>query len=123
MYVVIFLFVYATFQNMEFEECDTHHSGRNDGGQLRQGLPPTPPSSAGSDSEGAASVSCSPERRDSRNLTHQQNIRGLLGPRLYVTNGGHSHITRQPIHTSLISTQPVKDLMKLKQLNIEKSNK
>ncbi|KAK0084931.1 hypothetical protein PV325_006133 [Microctonus aethiopoides] len=94
------------YQNMEFEECDTHHSGRNDGGQLRQGLPPTPPSSAGSDSEGAASVSCSPERRDSRNLTHQQNIRGLLGPRLYVTNGGHSHITRQPIHTSLISTQP-----------------
>ncbi|XP_012537577.1 cyclic AMP response element-binding protein A isoform X2 [Monomorium pharaonis] len=68
----------------------------------RQGLPPTPPSSASSDSEGTASASCSPERRDSQTCT--QNLRGLLAPRLYVTNG--THTTRQPIHTPLISCQP-----------------
>ncbi|KAL6441678.1 hypothetical protein ACFW04_003656 [Cataglyphis niger] len=68
----------------------------------RQGLPPTPPSSASSDSEGTASASCSPERRDSQTST--QNLRGLLAPRLYVTNG--THTTRQPIHTPLISCQP-----------------
>lgn len=70
----------------------------------RQGLPPTPPSSASSDSEGTASASCSPERRDSQTST--QNLRGLLAPRLYVTNG--THTTRQPIHTPLISCQPVR---------------
>lgn len=71
----------------------------------RQGLPPTPPSSASSDSEGAASASCSPERRDSQGSTHAQNLRGLLTPRLYVTNS--THTTRQPINTPLISCQPV----------------
>ncbi|XP_076249162.1 cyclic-AMP response element binding protein A isoform X2 [Calliopsis andreniformis] len=70
----------------------------------RQGLPPTPPSSASSDSEGAVSASCSPERRDSQSSTHAQNLRGLLTPRLYVTNS--THTTRQPIHTPLISCQP-----------------
>ncbi|XP_014469401.1 PREDICTED: cyclic AMP response element-binding protein A isoform X2 [Dinoponera quadriceps] len=70
----------------------------------RQGLPPTPPSSASSDSEGTASASCSPERRDSQ--THVQNLKGLLAPsRLYVTTSS-SHTTRQPIHTPLISCQP-----------------
>ncbi|XP_070512147.1 cyclic AMP response element-binding protein A isoform X2 [Cardiocondyla obscurior] len=68
----------------------------------RQGLPPTPPSSINSDSEGTASASCSPERRNSQTCT--QNLRGLLGPRLYVTNG--THTVRQPIHTPLISCQP-----------------
>ncbi|KAF3419801.1 hypothetical protein E2986_08211 [Frieseomelitta varia] len=71
----------------------------------RQGLPPTPPSSASSDSEGTASASCSPERRDSQSSAHAQNLRGLLTPRLYITNG--THTTRQPIHTPLISCQPI----------------
>ncbi|XP_011145811.1 cyclic AMP response element-binding protein A isoform X2 [Harpegnathos saltator] len=72
----------------------------------RQGLPPTPPSSASSDSEGAASASCSPERRDSQISTHVQNLKGLLAPsRLYVTTNT-THTTRQPIHTPLISCQP-----------------
>lgn len=70
----------------------------------RQGLPPTPPSSASSDSEGTASASCSPERRDSQSSAHAQNLRGLLTPRLYITNS--THTTRQPIHTPLISCQP-----------------
>ncbi|XP_012279781.1 cyclic AMP response element-binding protein A [Orussus abietinus] len=69
-----------------------------------RGLPPTPPSSASSDSEGTVSASCSPERRDSQG--HVQNLRGLLTPRLWVTNGTHTHATRQPIHTPLISCQP-----------------
>lgn len=73
----------------------------------RQGLPPTPPSSISSDSEGTASASCSPERRDSQTCT--QNLRGLLAPRLYVTNNTH---TRQPIHTPLISCQPVRYSLK-----------
>ncbi|XP_051155600.1 cyclic AMP response element-binding protein A [Leptopilina boulardi] len=74
----------------------------------RQVLPPTPPSSASSDSEGTASASCSPERRDPQSSsTHVQNLRGLLTPRLYVSNGIHTHTTtRQPIHTPLISCQP-----------------
>ncbi|KOX71103.1 Cyclic AMP-responsive element-binding protein 3-like protein 1 [Melipona quadrifasciata] len=71
----------------------------------RQGLPPTPPSSASSDSEGTASASCSPERRDSQSSAHAQNLRGLLTPRLYITNS--THTTRQPIHTPLISCQPL----------------
>ncbi|XP_043468756.1 cyclic AMP response element-binding protein A [Leptopilina heterotoma] len=73
----------------------------------RQALPPTPPSSASSDSEGTASASCSPERREPQSSTHVQNLRGLLTPRLYVSNGIHTHTTtRQPIHTPLISCQP-----------------
>nr|KAF7429282.1 hypothetical protein H0235_005680 [Vespula pensylvanica] len=92
------------YQNMEVEEygvpCEEYEGSRTS----RQSLPPTPPSSASSDSEGTASASCSPERRDSQNSSHSQNIRGLLTPRLYVTNA--THTTRQPIHTPLISCQP-----------------
>ena len=74
----------------------------------RQTLPPTPPSSASSDSEGTASASCSPQRRDHQISAHVQNLKGLLTPRLYVSNGIHAHVTtRQPIHTPLISCQPV----------------
>ncbi|KAJ8675965.1 hypothetical protein QAD02_011751 [Eretmocerus hayati] len=74
-------------------------------------LPPTPPSSASSDSEGTVSASCSPERRDSHGSSaHVQNLRGFLQPRLYVTANGaigqHAPSTRQPIHTPLISCQP-----------------
>lgn len=74
--------------------------------ESRQGLlPPTPPSSASSDSEGP-SLSCSPKHRNIiQNPTHVHNIRGYLNPRLYVTTTGPS--ARQPIHTSLISCQPV----------------
>lgn len=93
------------YQSMEVEEygvpCEEYEGSR----ASRQSLPPTPPSSASSDSEGTASASCSPERRDSQNSSHSQNIRGLLTPRLYVTNA--THTTRQPIHTPLISCQPV----------------
>ncbi|KAG5326349.1 CREBA protein, partial [Acromyrmex heyeri] len=91
------------YQNMEIEEYDVICKGKEATLHAsRQGLPPTPPSSASSDSEGTASASCSPERRDSQTCT--QNLRGLLAPRLYVTNG--THTTRQPIHTPLISCQP-----------------
>jgi hypothetical protein len=76
-----------------------------------QDLPPTPPSSASSDSEGTVSASCSPERRDSHGSVHVQSLRGFLQPRLYVTANGaigqHGTSTRQPIHTPLISCQPV----------------
>ncbi|XP_011700277.1 PREDICTED: cyclic AMP response element-binding protein A [Wasmannia auropunctata] len=90
-------------QNMEIEEYGVVCVGKEATLHAsRQGLPPTPPSSASSDSEGTASASCSPERRDSQTCT--QNLRGLLTPRLYVTNG--THTTRQPIHTPLISSQP-----------------
>ncbi|KZC07964.1 Cyclic AMP response element-binding protein A [Dufourea novaeangliae] len=94
------------YQSMEVDDyngevCDGKET--NSRGS-RQGLPPTPPSSASSDSEGTASASCSPERRDSQSSTHAQNLRGLLTPRLYVTNS--THTTRQPIHTPLISCQP-----------------
>ncbi|OXU21230.1 hypothetical protein TSAR_003660 [Trichomalopsis sarcophagae] len=75
-----------------------------------QELPPTPPSSASSDSEGTVSASCSPERRDSHGSVHVQSLRGFLQPRLYVTTNGtisqHAASTRQPIHTPLISCQP-----------------
>ncbi|XP_043267287.1 cyclic AMP response element-binding protein A [Venturia canescens] len=94
------------YQSMELDEFDVkceESEASVDGS--RQGLPPTPPSSASSDSEGTASASCSPERRESSS-GHVQNLRGLLAPRLYVTNGNHTHATRQPIHTSLISCQP-----------------
>ncbi|XP_011067710.1 PREDICTED: cyclic AMP response element-binding protein A isoform X2 [Acromyrmex echinatior] len=91
------------YQNMEIEEYDVVCKGKEATLHAsRQGLPPTPPSSASSDSEGTASASCSPERRDSQTCT--QNLRGLLAPRLYVTNS--THTTRQPIHTPLISCQP-----------------
>ncbi|XP_011872569.1 PREDICTED: cyclic AMP response element-binding protein A [Vollenhovia emeryi] len=91
------------YQNMEIEEYDVACEGKEATLHAsRQGLPPTPPSSVNSDSEGTASASCSPERRDSQTCT--QNLRGLLAPRLYVTNG--THATRQPIHTPLISCQP-----------------
>ncbi|CAL7938808.1 unnamed protein product [Xylocopa violacea] len=94
------------YQSMEVEEyseeaCDEKQADLH---ASRQGLPPTPPSSASSDSEGTASASCSPERRDSQSSAHAQNLRGLLTPRLYVTNT--THTTRQPIHTPLISCQP-----------------
>ena len=93
------------YQSMEVEEysqvdCDEKANLHSPS----QGLPPTPPSSASSDSEGTGSASCSPERRDSQSSAHPQNLRGLLTPRLYVTNS--SHTTRQPIHTPLISCQP-----------------
>ena len=93
------------YQGMEVEEysqvdCDEKTNLHSPS----QGLPPTPPSSASSDSEGTGSASCSPERRDSQGSAHPQNLRGLLTPRLYVTNS--SHTTRQPIHTPLISCQP-----------------
>ncbi|KAM0727568.1 Cyclic AMP response element-binding protein A [Formica fusca] len=91
------------YQSMEIEEYGVICEGKETTLRAsRQGLPPTPPSSASSDSEGTASASCSPERRDSQTST--QNLRGLLAPRLYVTNG--THTTRQPIHTPLISCQP-----------------
>ncbi|XP_018369225.1 PREDICTED: cyclic AMP response element-binding protein A-like [Trachymyrmex cornetzi] len=91
------------YQNMEIEEYGVVCKGKEATLHAsRQGLPPTPPSSASSDSEGTASASCSPERRDSQTCT--QNLRGLLAPRLYVTNS--THTTRQPIHTPLISCQP-----------------
>ncbi|XP_076624768.1 cyclic-AMP response element binding protein A isoform X1 [Colletes latitarsis] len=94
------------YQSMEVEEYNRVACvGKETNSRTsRQGLPPTPPSSASSDSEGTASASCSPERRDSQSSTHAQNLRGLLTPRLYVTNG--THTTRQPIHTPLISCQP-----------------
>lgn len=102
------------FQNMEIEEYGVICEGKETTLRAsRQGLPPTPPSSASSDSEGTASASCSPERRDSQTST--QNLRGLLAPRLYVTNG--THTTRQPIHTPLISCQPVRH--HLKELDID----
>ncbi|XP_071554320.1 cyclic AMP response element-binding protein A [Temnothorax nylanderi] len=92
------------YQNMEIEEYGMVCEGKEATLHAsRQGLPPTPPSSISSDSEGTASASCSPERRDSQTCT--QNLRGLLTPRLYVTNGT-THTTRQPIHTPLISCQP-----------------
>ncbi|XP_020279524.1 cyclic AMP response element-binding protein A isoform X2 [Pseudomyrmex gracilis] len=89
-------------QNMEIDEYVVCERKETILRASRQGLPPTPPSSASSDSEGTASASCSPERRDSQTST--QNLRGLLAPRLYVTNT--THTTRQPIHTPLISCQP-----------------
>ncbi|XP_017893306.1 cyclic AMP response element-binding protein A [Ceratina calcarata] len=94
------------YQNMEVEEYNGEavDEKQTDLRASRQGLPPTPPSSASSDSEGTASASCSPERRDSQSSAHVQNLRGLLTPRLYVTN--NTHTTRQPIHTPLISCQP-----------------
>ncbi|OAD57349.1 Cyclic AMP response element-binding protein A [Eufriesea mexicana] len=94
------------YQGMEVEEYNGEASDEKqaDLRASRQGLPPTPPSSASSDSEGTASASCSPERRDSQSSAHSQNLRGLLTPRLYITNG--THTTRQPIHTPLISCQP-----------------
>ncbi|XP_060829325.1 cyclic AMP-responsive element-binding protein 3-like protein 2 [Bombus pascuorum] len=94
------------YQGMEVEEYNGEASDEKqaDLRASRQGLPPTPPSSASSDSEGTASASCSPERRDSQSSAHVQNLRGLLTPRLYITNG--THTTRQPIHTPLISCQP-----------------
>ncbi|XP_003703464.1 cyclic-AMP response element binding protein A [Megachile rotundata] len=94
------------YQSMEVEEYNEASCDEKPGNlhASRQGLPPTPPSSASSDSEGTASASCSPERRDSQSSAHAQNLRGLLTPRLYVTNG--THTTRQPIHTPLISCQP-----------------
>ncbi|CAK9801178.1 Cyclic AMP response element-binding protein A [Anthophora quadrimaculata] len=94
------------YQGMEVEEYNEEAGDekQTDLRASRQGLPPTPPSSASSDSEGTASASCSPERRDSQSSAHAQNLRGLLTPRLYVTNA--THTTRQPIHTPLISCQP-----------------
>lgn len=93
---------------MEVEEYNGEASDVKHQADLRasrQGLPPTPPSSASSDSEGTASASCSPERRDSQSSAHAQNLRGMLTPRLYITNA--THTTRQSIHTPLISCQPV----------------
>lgn len=94
------------YQGMEVEEYNGEASDAKqaDLRASRQGLPPTPPSSASSDSEGTASASCSPERRDSQSSAHAQNLRGMLTPRLYITNT--THTTRQPIHTPLISCQP-----------------
>ncbi|XP_033216870.1 cyclic AMP response element-binding protein A-like [Belonocnema kinseyi] len=96
------------YQAMDMEEFElTCAESEETFSVSRQTLPPTPPSSASSDSEGTASASCSPERRDHRNSAHVQNLRGLLTPRLYVSNGIHTHTTtRQPIHTPLISCQP-----------------
>ncbi|XP_015605572.1 cyclic AMP response element-binding protein A [Cephus cinctus] len=95
------------YQGMELEDCGVISIPGDVGLHAsRQGLPPTPPSSASSDSEGAVSASCSPERRDSQGSGHVQNLRGLLAPRLYLSNGPHTHSTRQPIHTPLISCQP-----------------
>ncbi|XP_058798699.1 cyclic AMP response element-binding protein A [Phymastichus coffea] len=98
---------------MEFKVEDYHVMGCEDDAvdqTSNQELPPTPPSSASSDSEGTVSASCSPERRDSHGSVHVQNLRGFLQPRLYVTASGtigqHATSTRQPIHTPLISCQP-----------------
>ncbi|TGZ52064.1 Cyclic AMP response element-binding protein A [Temnothorax longispinosus] len=103
-YQFLIVIVITYFQNMEIEEYGMVCEGKEATLHAsRQGLPPTPPSSISSDSEGTASASCSPERRDSQTCT--QNLRGLLTPRLYVTNGT-THTTRQPIHTPLISCQP-----------------
>ncbi|XP_032677853.1 cyclic AMP response element-binding protein A isoform X3 [Odontomachus brunneus] len=100
----------------EDEECDTYVEVADSNllderketvsRTSRQGLPPTPPSSASSDCEYTASASCSPERRDSQTSTNVQNLKGLLAQssRLCTTNG--THTTRQPIHTPLISCQP-----------------
>lgn len=95
----------------------------HDSQQHQELLPPTPPSSASSDSEGTVSASCSPERRDNHNNNNNsgniQSLRGFLQhqPRLYVTGSANANSnsnnsqtassTRQPIHTPLISCQPV----------------
>ncbi|XP_046748493.1 cyclic AMP response element-binding protein A-like isoform X1 [Diprion similis] len=83
----------------------------NGSGSGRQGLPPTPPSSASSDSEGAVSAYCSPERRVSESLRGPLNPRfngvsNSLGNRGVAGHHLHGHVTRQPIHTPLISCQP-----------------
>ncbi|XP_063993432.1 cyclic AMP response element-binding protein A-like isoform X2 [Diachasmimorpha longicaudata] len=65
-------------------------------------LPPTPPSSASSDSEGTGSASCSSEHSEFQRSSGEHH-RNFSEPRLCV-NAGHS--IRQPIHTSLISCQP-----------------
>lgn len=80
------------YQGMEVEEYNGEASDvkQADLRASRQGLPPTPPSSASSDSEGTASASCSPERRDSQSSAHAQNLRGMLTPRLYITNTTHT---------------------------------
>lgn len=108
-FFIVIIVVVIRLQNMDIEEygvvCERKEATLH---ASRQGLPPTPPSSISSDSEGTASASCSPERRDSQTCT--QNLRGLLAPRLYVTNG--THTTRQPIHTPLISCQPVRHSLK-----------
>ncbi|XP_067209325.1 cyclic AMP response element-binding protein A isoform X2 [Linepithema humile] len=97
------------YQSMDIEDMDVEeeYSVVCNGkevllSEVKQGLPPTPPSSVNSDTESIASASCSPKRRDSST----QNLRGLLAPRLYVTNPGGTHTTRQPINTPLISNQP-----------------
>ncbi|CAG5075175.1 Similar to CrebA: Cyclic AMP response element-binding protein A (Drosophila melanogaster), partial [Cotesia congregata] len=99
----------AVLDEYHVSQLINSNSSCNDDTQTSsQSLPPTPPSSNNSDSEsgsnGGVSASCSPIRRaDNNNICTVQNIRGIYGPRLYVTNG---HTTRQPIHTSLISCQP-----------------
>lgn len=100
----------AVLDEYHVSQLINSNSSCNDDTQTSsQSLPPTPPSSNNSDSEsgsnGGVSASCSPIRRaDNNNICTVPNIRGIYGPRLYVTNG---HTTRQPIHTSLISCQPV----------------
>ncbi|XP_074095637.1 cyclic-AMP response element binding protein A isoform X2 [Cotesia typhae] len=99
----------AVLDEYHVSQLINSNSSCNDDTQTSsQSLPPTPPSSNNSDSEsgsnGGVSASCSPIRRaDNNNICTVPNIRGIYGPRLYVTNG---HTTRQPIHTSLISCQP-----------------
>lgn len=88
---------------MEVDESDAVSDRKSEEEKDHRILPPTPPSSSSSDSEGTISASCSPERRDFQ--SHGQNLRGLLNPRLYVTNAPLT--TRQPINTPLISCQPV----------------
>lgn len=107
--ITIIIWFSFGFQSVEVADCNMLDEDK----KLilrtsRQGLPPTPPSSASSDSEGTGSASCSPERRDSQSSTHVQNLKGLLtqSSRLYVTNS--THTIRQPINTPLISCQPVR---------------
>ncbi|XP_034936704.1 cyclic AMP response element-binding protein A isoform X2 [Chelonus insularis] len=89
------------YENADLEELETQLE--NEIPSSSQGLPPTPPSSASSDSESTVSASCSPVRRNSQNSG--QNIHEVCGSRLY-TASGQTHSARQPIHTSLISCQP-----------------
>ncbi|XP_044017901.1 cyclic AMP response element-binding protein A-like isoform X2 [Aphidius gifuensis] len=83
--------------------------GNHDTGKIvnrrgsNRGLPPTPPSSASSDSEGLPSASSSPQHGYSQNSIIGQNINAYPYPRLYVSTNRQSG--RHPIQTDLISTQ------------------
>lgn len=77
-----------------------------------QDLPPTPPSSGCSDNESSGSASCSPKHIETHGtvIPVHQNVRGVqVHPKVYLANSTiTTHTaTRHPIHTPLISCQPV----------------